>query len=73
MNQKRILEVLSLPWADFLRVRKTCTEQEAAELLEAEKQGACRQTMLMVLHQRYNVMRGRREREELRKLGMRMR
>ena len=72
MNQKKITEVLS-DWPTLLGFMRTCSEDEAAALLKAEKEGACRRTMLLRIHQRYNVMRGRREREELGKLGMRSR
>ena len=72
MNQKKITEVLG-DWLTLLGFMRTCSEDEAAALLKAEKEGACRRTMLLRIHQRYNVMRGRREREELGKLGMRSR
>jgi hypothetical protein len=72
MNQKRIKEVLG-KWTVLLGFLKTCSEGDACALLEAEKEGACRQTTLMRIHQRYNVLRGRREREVLREMGMRVR
>ena len=72
MNQKKITEVLG-DWLTLLGFMRTCSEEESAALLKAEKEGACRRTMLLRIHQRYNVMRGRREREELGKLGMRSR
>jgi len=72
MNQKKISEVLA-DWPTLLAFIKTCSEEDAAALLEAEKAGAQRRTMLLRIHQRFNLLRGRREREELGKNGMRVR
>jgi hypothetical protein len=72
MNQKKITEVLG-DWLALLAFIRTCTEDEAAALLKAEREGACRRTMLLRIHQRYNVLRGRRERDDLGRLGMRSR
>lgn len=72
MNQKQVKEILG-DWLTLIAFIRNATEDEAKELLEAEKQGACRRTMLLRIHQRYNVERGRRERAELAELGMRSR
>jgi hypothetical protein len=72
MKQTQINEILG-SWLKLNEAIRTATEGEAKELLDAEKAGACRRTMLLRIHQRYNVERGRRERAELAKLGMRTR
>ena len=41
------------------------SEDELKELLEVEKEGARRYSHLKRLHQRYNIVRGARERAEL--------
>jgi hypothetical protein len=73
MNKQRVDEVLSYEWSRFLGFIRTCSEDEAKALLDAERVGACRRVTLMRLHQRFNVLRGRREREELGRVGMRTR
>lgn len=72
MNQKQIKDILK-DWPTLIAFIRNASETEAADLLEAEKAGACRRTMLLRIHQRFNVERGRREREEIGKLGMRSR
>ena len=72
MNQKQIKDTLH-DWPTLLAFIRNASEDEAEALLEAEKQGACRRTMLLRIHQRFNVERGRRERADLGKLGMRSR
>lgn len=43
----------------------SATEKEAAQLLEAEKVGAARLSVLMRIYGRFNKLRTRRERSEL--------
>lgn len=70
MNKQKVQEVLSYEWSKLLATLRTCSEDDAKALLDAERAGACRQTTMLRIHQRFNVLRGRREREELRQTGM---
>jgi hypothetical protein len=72
MNQKQIKSVLS-DWPTLLGFLRTCSEEDAKTLLEEEGSGAARRTMMIRIHQRFNVMRGRRERAEIASAGMRTR
>lgn len=57
-------------WRSLNEFMAACTEDEAAEVLQAEKDGAKRLNFLLRCHSRMNVLRGRREVEELRAVGV---
>lgn len=65
MDTKTLLSSFSAT-NDFLR---SATEDDVSKLLIAEKRGAKRRTMLLRLHARFNLLRARREREELNALA----
>ena len=52
-------------WRSLNRKLSLLTEAEVLALLEAERQGAKRVTLLERLHQRYTMLRAARERVEL--------
>jgi hypothetical protein len=57
-------------WEDLNTFLRSATEKQAIELLEAEKAGASRLTILLRIHSTVNKLRARREREEIKKIGM---
>jgi hypothetical protein len=52
-------------WRELNKKLSLLTEAEVLALLEAERQGAKRVTLLERLHQRYTMLRAARERVEL--------
>lgn len=54
-----------LTWVELNERLADLTEQEVLDLLEDEKCGPRRSTVLVRLHQRYTVLRMLRERAEL--------
>lgn len=56
---------MKLTWRTLNREISTMTEEEVLALLNAERLGARRSTILERLHQRYSILRGARERKEL--------
>jgi len=56
---------MKLTWRTLNREISTMTEDELLTLLNVERVGARRLTILERLHQRYSILRGARERKEL--------
>lgn len=54
-------------WRQLLATLNQMTEQEVLEMLNAERQGAKRASILERLHMRYNTLRVSRERIEIMK------
>jgi hypothetical protein len=54
-----------LNWRQLNHILNTKTEDEVLAMLEAEKVGECRISVLERLHQRYNSLRVMRERIHL--------
>jgi hypothetical protein len=57
-------EILS-SWVYLNNTLRKATEDEAKSLLDAEKSGRKRATVLLRIYGRYNQLRGERERREL--------
>ncbi len=56
---------MKLTWRSLNEQIGTMTEEELLTILNAERVGARRLTILERLHQRYSILRGARERKEL--------
>ena len=56
---------MKLTWRSLNEQIGTMTEEELLTLLNAERAGRRRLTILERLHQRYSILRGARERKEL--------
>lgn len=52
-------------WESCNNFLRDCTEEQAAQLLEMEKQGKRRVQYLLRIHARFNRERAKRERSEL--------
>lgn len=52
-------------WRDLNKILPTLDEYEVFRLLEEERKGEKRQTVLIRLHQRYTILRATRERMEI--------
>lgn len=52
-------------WIALNEVLKTCTEDEAVELMDTEKAGKNRLQFIKRIHSRFNKLRYQRERKEL--------
>lgn len=56
---------MSMSWRELNKQLLSLTEDEVLALLNQEKKGAARATILTRLHQRYSVLRNARERMNL--------
>ena len=56
---------MKLTWRSLNSQINTMTEEQLLTLINAERVGAKRLTILERLHQRYSILRGARERKEL--------
>lgn len=56
-----------LNWKDLNAMLMHLAEPQVLAMLEAELEGKRRKTYVVRLHKRYNIMRMRREREEMKK------
>jgi hypothetical protein len=54
-----------LTWRELNKQLLSLTEEEVLELLNREREGSARATILTRLHQRYSVLRSARERMSL--------
>lgn len=54
-----------LTWRELNKRLLSLTEEEVLDLLNEEREGAARATILTRLHQRYSVLRNTRERMSL--------
>jgi hypothetical protein len=52
-------------WRELNQSLSDMSEVEVLTLMNEEKRGACRITILRRLHQRYTILRAARERKEL--------
>jgi hypothetical protein len=52
-------------WRQLNKILPTLDEYEVFRLLEDERKGEKRQTVLIRLHQRYTILRATRERTEI--------
>ena len=52
-------------WRQLNKILPTLDEYEVFRLLENERKGEKRQTVLIRLHQRYTILRATRERTEI--------
>ena len=52
-------------WRELNKILPTLDEYEVFRLLEDERKGEKRQTVLIRLHQRYTILRATRERTEI--------
>ena len=52
-------------WRQLNKILPTLDEYEVFRLLEDERKGEKRQTVLIRLHQRYTILRAARERTEI--------
>jgi hypothetical protein len=59
------VERLLKDWNGLNRALGSLNEKQVAVLLDVERRGAARRYVLKRLHQRFNVLRARRERAEL--------
>lgn len=56
-----------MSWRTLNEVLMKVSEQNVLEMLEDELEGRRRKTYILRLHKRYNMLRMRREREEMKK------
>lgn len=64
------IEKALLNWRELNDFLKEATEEQTKKALEAERAGAKRLNFLLRCHSRLNLLRGRREVAELRKIGL---
>jgi len=55
----------NLTWRDIFFNLNTYTEGELQVMIESERRGKRRRSILVRLHQRYCILRANREREEI--------
>jgi len=55
----------NLTWRDIFFNLNTYTEDELQGMIESERHGKRRRSILVRLHQRYCILRANREREEI--------
>ena len=53
---------MTITWRELNKQLPSLTEEEVLDLLNEEREGLARATILMRLHQRYSVLRATRER-----------
>lgn len=56
---------MNVTWRELNRNIHTYSEEQLLEMLDAERRGSKRITIMQRIHQRYNVLRTTRERLEL--------
>jgi len=57
--------VKSYSWRTLTDILSTLSEEDVLDLLEAERKGEKRWSIVQRLHQRYTILRAARERDEL--------
>ena len=62
---KKLIDQALETWIGLNEVLKTCTEDDANKLLQAEQDGKKRRQFILRVHSRLNKLRYQRERKEL--------